>query len=115
MVRPPSTTRISQNSWDASLNASRLRPSCNNSVNTGTNAAPSADCANRLLNRLGICDATVNAEIGGEVLKKAAWVTSRARPAIRDNAVAPAKIAVLTEIRRRGGLTWGIWLVNGPL
>ncbi len=52
-VRPPSPTRISQNSDDASRNASRLRPCCINSVKTGTNAAESAAWENRLLNRFG--------------------------------------------------------------
>jgi len=31
-------------------------------VKIGTNAAPSAACENRLENRLGICEATVNAD-----------------------------------------------------
>jgi small subunit ribosomal protein S20 len=80
-------------------------------VNTGTNAADSAACENRLLNRFGTWEASVNAEAAADVAKYAAWTTSRPRPAIRDRAVANAKIAVLTAMRRRGGLVapgpWG--------
>jgi hypothetical protein len=71
-------------------------------VNTGTNAADSAACENRLLNRFGICEASVNADAEADVLKNAACAISRPRPAIRETAVAAAKIAVLTAIRRRG-------------
>ena len=78
-------------------------PACSSSVNTGTNAADSAACENRLLNRFGICEATVNAEAAAVVPKKLACTTSRPRPAIRDRAVARAKIAVLRASRRRGG------------
>jgi hypothetical protein len=49
----------------------------------------------------------VKAEAAGEVLKYAACVTSRPRPAIRESPVAIAKIAVLTAIRRRGGVGGG--------
>ena len=80
-------------------------------MKTGTNAADSAACENRLLNRFGTCDASVNADAAAEVAKYAAWTTSRPSPAIRDSAVANAKIAVLTAMRRRGGLVapgpWG--------
>jgi len=80
-------------------------------VKTGTNAAESAACENRLLNRFGTCDASVNADAAAEVAKYAAWTTSRPSPAIRESAVANAKIAVLTAMRRRGGLVapgpWG--------
>jgi small subunit ribosomal protein S20 len=72
-------------------------------VNTGTNAADRAACENRLLNRLGICDASVYAEYAAVVPKNAAPATSRASPAMRESAVANAKIAVLTAMRRRGG------------
>jgi hypothetical protein len=72
-------------------------------VNTGTNAADSAACENRLLNRFGTCEASVNADAAAEVAKYAAWATSRPRPAMRDSPVANAKIAVLSAIRRRGG------------
>ena len=58
-----------QNSVEASLNASRLRPCWSRSVNTGTNAADSAACANRFDNRFGICEAIVNAEAAGVVPK----------------------------------------------
>ena len=68
-VRAPSPTRITQNSVDASLNASRLRPSCIISVNTGTNAADSAACENRFENRFGTCEASVNADAAAEVAK----------------------------------------------
>ena len=80
-----------------------LSPLCSSSVNTGTNAADSAACENRLLNRFGTWEASVNAELPGEVAKYAAWTTSRPSPAIRESAVAIAKIAVLSAIRRRGG------------
>jgi small subunit ribosomal protein S20 len=80
-------------------------------VKTGTNAADSAACENRLLNRFGTWEASVNADAAAEVAKYAAWTTSRPSPAIRDSAVANAKIAVLTAMRRRGGLVapgpWG--------
>ena len=72
-------------------------------MNTGTNAADSAACENRLLNRFGTCDAIVKADAAAVVPKKPAATTSRPRPAIRESAVATAKIAVLTAIRRRGG------------
>ena len=53
----------------------------------------------------------MNADAAAEVAKYAAWTTSRPRPAIRDSAVANAKMAVLTAMRRRGGLVapgpWG--------
>jgi small subunit ribosomal protein S20 len=80
-------------------------------VNTGTNAADSAACENRLLNRFGTWEASVNADAAAEVAKYAAWTTSRPSPAIRESAVANAKMAVLTAMRRRGGLVapgpWG--------
>jgi hypothetical protein len=72
-------------------------------VNTGTNAADSAACENRLLTRLGTCEASVNAEYAALVPKNAAPATSRASPAMRESAVANAKIAVLTAMRRRRG------------
>ena len=103
-VSAPSTIRISQNSDEASRNASRLRPCCMRSAKTGTNAADNAACENRLLNRFGIWEATVNAEAAGVVPKKLAWTTSRASPATLDNAVASAKIAVLRASLRRA---WG--------
>jgi len=56
-----------------------------------------------LLNRLGTWEASVNAEYAAVVPKNAAPATSRASPAMRDSAVANAKIAVLTAMRRRGG------------
>ena len=56
-----------QNSVEAIRNASRLRPCWSSSVNTGTNAADSAACENRLLNRFGTCEASVNAEAAAEV------------------------------------------------
>jgi len=53
----------------------------------------------------------VNDDAAAEVAKYAACATSRPSPAIRDSAVANAKIAVLTAMRRRGGLVapgpWG--------
>src|SRR5436305_7902591 len=100
-VSPPSTVRITQNNVEATRKASRFCPFWSNSVNTGTNAADNAACENRLLNRFGTCDASVNADAAADVAKKAACTTSRASPAIRDSAVANAKIAVLTAMRRR--------------
>jgi hypothetical protein len=80
-------------------------------VNTGTNAADSAACENRFENRFGTWEASVNDDAAADVAKYAAWTTSRPSPAIRESAVANAKIAVLTAIRRRGGLvapgSWG--------
>jgi len=70
-------------------------------VNTGTNAADSAACANRFAIRFGICDANVKAEGRSPVPNTRAAMISRARPTTRDSAVAAAKIAVLTERRRR--------------
>ena len=100
----PEPIRIDPEQRRGERNASRLRPCCSSSVNTGTNAADSAACENRLLNRFGICDASVNADAAAEVAKKPPATTSRPRPATRDTAVATAKIAVLTAIRlRRGG------------
>ena len=61
-VSAPSAIRMIQNSVEASLNASRLRPCWSRSVNTGTNAADSAAWANRFDIRFGICEAIVNAE-----------------------------------------------------
>ena len=68
-VRAPSAIRMIQNSVEASLNASRRRPCCSRSVNTGTNAADSAACANRFAIRFGICEAIVNADAGPPVPK----------------------------------------------
>ena len=45
----------------------------------------------------------MKAEAAAVVAKKLACATSRPSPAIRDKAVASAKIAVLRAIRRRGG------------
>ena len=45
----------------------------------------------------------MNAEASTVVPKKLAATISRASPAIRESAVANAKIAVLTLSRRRGG------------
>ena len=45
---------------------------CSSSVKIGTNAADSAACENRLLNRFGIWEATVNADPAAEVPKKLA-------------------------------------------
>src|SRR5581483_6847206 len=70
---------------------------------TGTNAADSAACENRLLNRFGTWEATVKADAAAVVPKKLACTTSRPSPAIRDRAVASAKMAVLRARRRRGG------------
>ena len=84
-----------------------MRPACSISVKIGTNAAPSAACENRLENRFGICEATVNAEPACVVPKKLACTTSRPRPATRDRAVAAAKIAVFRARRRRGGIGAG--------
>src|SRR5579884_1274106 len=106
-VRPPSPIRITQNSVEASLNASRLRPSCSISVKTGTKAADSAAWENRLENRFGTWEANVKADAAAEVAKKAAWVISRPSPAIRESAVATATMAVFTAIRRRGGVGGG--------
>ena len=102
-VSAPSATRMIQNRVAASRNASRLRPCWSRSVNTGTKAAASAACENRLLNRFGTCEASVNAEYAALVPKNAAPATSRASPAMRESAVANAKIAVLWAMRRRGG------------
>jgi hypothetical protein len=55
-----------------------------------------------LLNRLGTCEARVYAEYAAVVPKNAAPATSRPSPAMRDSAVAIAKIAVLSAMRRRG-------------
>ena len=79
---------MSQNSDEARRKASRFLPACSSSVKIGTNAAPRAACENRLENRFGICEAIWNAEIEPLVPKKLACTTSRARPAIRDSAVA---------------------------
>ena len=53
----------------------------------------------------------MNADAAADVAKYAAWTTSRPSPAIRESAVANAKIAVFTAMRRRGGLVapgpWG--------
>ena len=68
-VSAPSAIRMIQNSVEASRNASRFLPCWSRSVNTGTNAADSAACANRLLIRFGICEAIVNAEAGPPVPK----------------------------------------------
>ena len=46
----------------------------------------------------------MNDDAAADVPKYAAWTTSRPSPAIRESPVAKAKIAVLTAIRRRGGL-----------
>ena len=72
-------------------------------MNTGTNAADNAACANRLLIRFGICEARLKAEYAPEFPKKPAAMTSRARPTIREAPVAIAKIAVLRPIRRWEG------------
>ena len=73
-------------------------------MNTGTNAADSAACENRLLNRFGTWEASVNADAAAGGAEVRGLRRSRApRPAIRESAVANAKIAVLTAIRRRGG------------
>ena len=45
----------------------------------------------------------MNADAAADVAKYAAWTTSRPSPAIRESAVANAKMAVLTAMRRRGG------------
>jgi hypothetical protein len=45
----------------------------------------------------------VKAEMARPVAKKLAWITSRAKPAIREIAVASAKMVVLRASRRRGG------------
>jgi hypothetical protein len=103
-VRAPSAIRMIQNSVEARRNASRFLPCWSRSVNTGTNAAESAACANRLLIRFGIWEAIVNAEAGPPVPNRLAATTSRARPAIREKPVATAKIAVLTPSRRRGSV-----------
>ena len=71
-VSAPSTTRISQNRLEARRKASCLRPWCSSSVNTGTKAADRAACENRLLNRLGTWEATVNAEAAAVMPKKLA-------------------------------------------
>jgi hypothetical protein len=63
-----------------------------------------------LLNRFGTWEARVKADAAAEVLKNAACTTSRARPAIRERAVAAAKMAVLIAIRRRPGDTGGMSL-----
>ncbi len=70
-VMAPRTIRISQKMADASLNASRLRPRWSSSVNTGTNAADKAACANRLLTRFGIWEATLKAESAAELAEEA--------------------------------------------
>ncbi len=59
----------------------------------------------------------MNADAAAEVAKYAAWTTSRPSPAIRDSAVANAKMAVLTAMRRRGGeVPPGPWVAEpGPL
>src|ERR1700749_2807472 len=94
---------MSQNSDDASRNASRFLPACRSSVKIGTKAAPSAACENRLEKRFGTCEAIVNAEPEALVLKKLAWTPSPPSPAIRDSAVATAKMAVFRASRRRPG------------
>ena len=75
-----------QNSVEASRNASRLRPCWSRSVNTGTNAADSAACANRFDIRFGIWEAIVNAEAPALVPKKLAATISRPSPATRESA-----------------------------
>ena len=57
--RPPTITAASV---DASRNASRRFSFTRRSVNTGTNAALSAESANRLRTRFGTWNASVNAE-----------------------------------------------------
>ncbi len=52
-VSAPNTISSSQNSVEASLNASRRRPCWSSSVKTGTNAADNAAWANRLLTKFG--------------------------------------------------------------
>ena len=64
-------------------------------MKTGTKAADSAAFANRLLTRLGIWKAIVNADAGPPVPKKLAATISRDRPATREKPVAIEKIAVL--------------------
>ena len=68
-VITPSTTRIRPNSALARCSAS-LRLSCSSSsVNTGTNAADSAESANSERTRFGTWKASVNADIGPVVPK----------------------------------------------
>jgi hypothetical protein len=68
-VSAPSAIKITQNSVEATRNASRLRPLLSSSVKTGTNAADSAACENRLLNRFGTCEASVNDDAAADVAK----------------------------------------------
>jgi hypothetical protein len=60
---------MSQNSDEASRNASRFLPAWSSSVKTGTKAAPSAACENRLEKRFGTWEAMVNADPAALVAK----------------------------------------------
>ena len=53
-----------------------------------------------MLNRFGTWEARVKADAAAEVLKNAACTTSRARPAIRERAVAAAKMAVPHDLAK---------------
>ena len=58
-VSAPSPISMIQNSVEARLSASRRRPFCKRSVNTGTKAAESADCAKSCAIRFGTNEAIV--------------------------------------------------------
>ena len=68
-VNPPRAIRMIQSSVEASRKASRFLPCWSRSVNTGTNAADRAACANRFETRFGICEAIVKADAAPEVPK----------------------------------------------
>ncbi len=61
-VIAPRPISMIQNSVEASRIASLRCPFCSSSVNTGTNAADSADWANSCATKFGTCEAIVYAE-----------------------------------------------------
>ena len=65
----PSPMSMIQNSVEASRIASLRCPFCRSSVNTGTNAADSADWANRLATKFGTWEAIAYADAGPVVPK----------------------------------------------
>ena len=78
-VIAPSAISMIQNSVEARPEGFAA-PFCSRSVNTGTNAADSADCANRLATRFGTSEAIVYAEAVPLVPKYFAKTISRSSP-----------------------------------
>ena len=62
-VRPPSTSRTSQKTVEATRQARRRSPFSSRSLKTGTNAPERAASARSARTRFGIWNATVNALI----------------------------------------------------